>query len=65
MIGLMSGYTTLDRIRNEMIREKIGVARVKDKMRMTKLRWFCHVKRSVNTPMRRWDAINLLLHRRG
>ncbi|KAG5605013.1 hypothetical protein H5410_026505 [Solanum commersonii] len=34
-----------DRIRNEVIREKVGVASVEDKLREARLRWFGHVKR--------------------
>ncbi|KAF3663266.1 RNA-binding KH domain-containing protein [Capsicum annuum] len=32
-----------DRVRNEIIREKVGVASVEDKMREVRLRWFGHV----------------------
>ncbi|XP_019252905.1 PREDICTED: uncharacterized protein LOC109231721 [Nicotiana attenuata] len=34
-----------DRIRNEVIRNKVGVAPVEDKFRESRLRWFGHVKR--------------------
>ncbi|KAG5632121.1 hypothetical protein H5410_003838 [Solanum commersonii] len=40
-----------DKIRNEVIREKVGVASVVDKLREARLRWFGHVKRrSLETP---------------
>jgi len=58
----MWGYTRLDRIRNMVIRERIGVAPLEDKLRETGLRWFEHVKRrSVNASVRRCEAIHLLL----
>ena len=37
MIRWMCGYTKLDRIRNEVIREKVGVAPIEDKMREIRL----------------------------
>jgi len=56
----MCGYTRLDRIRNEVIREKVRVATIEEKLRETRLRWFGHVKRrGVNAPARRCEAINL------
>ncbi|KAH0467473.1 hypothetical protein IEQ34_004711 [Dendrobium chrysotoxum] len=45
MLRWMSGFTLRDRIRNEHIREKVGVAPVEDKIRESRLRWFGHVKR--------------------
>ncbi|PHT30114.1 60S ribosomal protein L10a-3 [Capsicum baccatum] len=41
----MCGLTKGDRVRNEIIREKVGVALVEDKMREGRLRWFGHVMR--------------------
>ena len=38
MIRWLYGYTKLDRIMNEVIREKIGVAPIEDKRRETRLR---------------------------
>jgi len=66
IIRWMCGYTRLDRIRNVVIRERVGVVPLKEKLRETKLRWFGHVKRmSVNAPVTRCEAINLLHCRRG
>jgi len=66
MIQWMCGYARLDRIKNVMIRERVRVARLELKLRETRLRWFGHVKRrSVNAPMRKCKAINLLHCRRG
>jgi len=62
----MCGYTRLDRIRNIVIRERVVVAALEDKMRETRLRWFGHVKRrSVSASVRRREAIHLLHYRRG
>uniref|UniRef100_M1C832 Reverse transcriptase n=1 Tax=Solanum tuberosum TaxID=4113 RepID=M1C832_SOLTU len=45
MSGWMCGYTMRDRIRNEVILNKVGVTSMMDKMREVKLGWFEHVKR--------------------
>ncbi|KAG5627424.1 hypothetical protein H5410_012642 [Solanum commersonii] len=46
MLRWMCGHTRSDKIRNEVIREKVGVASVVDKLRKARLRWFGHVKRA-------------------
>jgi len=46
MIQWMCGYNRFDRIRNVEIREKVGVAPIKDKMRETRLR------RCISAPVR-------------
>ena len=49
-----------------MIKEKVGVSLIEEKLRETRLRWFRHVKRrGVNAPVRMCDAINLIHCRRG
>jgi len=49
-----------------VIRERVGIAPLEDKLRETRLRWFGHVKRrSVDAPVRRCEAINLLHYKRG
>ena len=66
MIRWMCDYTRLDRTRNVVIRERVRVAPLEDKMRETRLRWFGHVKRrSVSVPVRKCEAIHLLHCRRG
>jgi len=45
MIRWMCGHTRLDKIKNVVIRERVGVAPLEDKLRETRLRWFGHVKR--------------------
>ena len=62
----MCGYTKTDRIRNMVVRERVRVAPLEDKMRKTRLRWFGHIKRrSVSAPMRKCEAIHLSHCRRG
>src|SRR5215467_3203283 len=45
MLRMLCGVTSMDRIRNETIRETLGVSSVSDKMRQNRLRWFGHVYR--------------------
>ncbi|XP_019261739.1 PREDICTED: uncharacterized protein LOC109239608 [Nicotiana attenuata] len=57
MLRWMCGHTRLDKIRNKVIREKVRVAPVEDKIREARLRWFGHVKRrSIKVPVRRWAS---------
>jgi len=59
-------YIGLDRIRNEVIKEKVGVVTTEDKMRKNRLRWFGHVKRmNENALVRRYEAISLSGYRKG
>jgi len=56
----MCGYTRLDRIINEVIREKVGVVHIEEKLKEIRLRWFGHVKRrGVNAAVRGCETINL------
>jgi len=49
-----------------VIKERVRVAPLEGKLRETRLSWFGHVKRrSVNAPVRKYEAINLLHCRRG
>jgi len=55
----MCGHSRLDKIRNEVIRGKTGVASIEDKMRQARLRWFSHIRRrSVDATMRRCEHID-------
>jgi len=66
MIRWMCEFTRLDKIRNEVIREKVRVAPIEEKLRETRFIWFGQVKRrGVNAPMQRCEAINLIHCRRG
>ncbi|KAF3634461.1 hypothetical protein FXO37_26478 [Capsicum annuum] len=54
------------RVRNEIIREKVGVASVEDKMREEKLRWFGHVmRRGSAAPVRRCETLTMDGFRQG
>ncbi|KIH52583.1 hypothetical protein ANCDUO_17314 [Ancylostoma duodenale] len=44
MLRWMAGITRVDRIRNEKIRERFGIATIADKLRETQLRWYGHTK---------------------
>ena len=68
MLRWMSGKTRSDRIRNEEIRNKLGVCAIEDKMRECRLRWFGHVqRRPEDAPVRRSDMLDVgeLIRGRG
>jgi hypothetical protein len=48
------GHTRLDRVRNDDIRDRIGVASIEENLIQHRLRWFGHVhRRSLEAPMHR------------
>ncbi|KAL5124454.1 AP2-like ethylene-responsive transcription factor [Glycine soja] len=58
MLRWMCGKTRQDKIRNEAIRERVGVAPIVEKMVENRLRWFGHVeRRSVDSVVRRVDQM--------
>jgi len=66
MIRWMCGYTRRDKVRNEVIRDKVGVAPIEHKLRETILRWFGHFKkRSEEASVRRCERVTLADCRRG
>ncbi|XP_070043260.1 uncharacterized protein [Nicotiana tomentosiformis] len=66
MLRWMCGHTRLDRIRNEVIRDKVNVSPIEDKMREARLRWFGNVRRSsTNAPVRRCERLTLEGLQRG
>ncbi|PHT33217.1 hypothetical protein CQW23_29554 [Capsicum baccatum] len=66
MLRWMCGLTRGDRVRNETIREKVGVTPVEYKMREVRLRWFGHVmRRGMDAPVRRCERLPLDGFRRG
>ena len=60
MLRWMCSNTRRDKVRNEDIRIKIGVACIEEKMRENRRRWFGHVRRRLtDAPVRRVERINL------
>ena len=58
MLRWMYGNIMMDRIRNQKIREKVGVTPLSAKMRENRLRWFRHVGRKTHdAPVRRIECI--------
>ena len=47
MFRWMCGNKRRDKVRNEDIYTKIGVALIEEKIRENRLRWFGHVRRSL------------------
>ena len=66
MIRWICGHTRLDKIRNEVIRGKIGVVSMENKIRHARLRWFDHIRRmDIDVPVRRCENINRPDYRRS
>ncbi|PHU06924.1 hypothetical protein BC332_23413 [Capsicum chinense] len=66
MLRWMCGHTRKDRVRNAIIREKVGVNSVEDKMREVQLRWFGHVmRRGSDAPVQRCEIPTMDGFRRG
>jgi len=55
-----------DKIRNEVIRGKIGVSSIENKIRYVRLRCFRHIRRrNMDAPVRRREKIDRLDYRRS
>jgi hypothetical protein len=53
MLYWICGHTRKDRIRNDDIRDKLGVAPIQEKLVHHRLRWFGHIQqRPPKTPVR-------------
>lgn len=62
----MCEHTRRDKIRNEDIRDKVGVALIEDKMWESRLRWLRHVqKKCVDTLVRRCERLAMDGFNRG
>ena len=62
----MCGNTKRDKVRNENIHIKIGVASIEEKMRENRLQWFGHVRRRpTDAPIQRVERIKLELVKRA
>ncbi|VDP40514.1 unnamed protein product [Heligmosomoides polygyrus] len=57
MLRWTAGVTRMDRIRNDAIRQKFGVAPIAEKMREARLRWYGHVLR------RKEDSVRKMGHK--
>jgi len=59
MVHWIYGHTRFDKIRNEEIRGKSGVASIEDKIKYARLRWFGYIRRrNLNVPVRRYEKID-------
>jgi hypothetical protein len=54
MLHWMCGHTRKDRIRNEVIRDRLGVAPIDEKLVQHRLRWFGHIQR--RPPEAQWNS---------
>ena len=61
----MCGHIRKDKIRNEIIRNKVGVVPIEEKMNETRLKWFGYVRRSRDALVRRVDEMEQLVKKRG
>ncbi|VDP09024.1 unnamed protein product [Heligmosomoides polygyrus] len=53
MLRWTAGFTRLDRIRNDEIRQRFGVAPIADKLREARLRWYGHGLRASGDTVRK------------
>ena len=66
MLRWMFDHMRLDRIRNDVVRDNIGLIFIEDKMGETRVKWFSHIRRrSKGVSVRRCEKIDLLVYRRG
>ena len=62
----MCGHMRFDKIRTEVIRGKIRVASIEDKIKETRFRCSSHIRRrSMDAPVRRCERIDLSAHIRS
>ena len=46
MLRWICGYTRMDQVRNDDIRDRLGVASIEEKLVQHRLRWFGHIQSS-------------------
>jgi len=62
----MFGHTILDIIRDVVIRDKVGVTPIENKMRVARLRWFGYIKRRfIDALVRSCERIVIPNYERG
>ena len=60
MLRWMCGNTRRDKVRNEDISTKIGIAFIEEKMKENRPRWFGHVRRKpIDAPVQPVESIKL------
>ena len=60
MLRWICEHSLRDKVKNDVIRSKVGVVSIEDKLREVRLRWFGHVKRKKpEVPVRRCEKIVL------
>ena len=61
MLRWMCGKIRMDKVRDEDIRNLVGVAPIEDKMRENRLRWFDHIGcRPTDAPVRSVEKIDIV-----
>jgi hypothetical protein len=58
MLCWICGHTRKDRIRNDDIRDKFGVASIQEKLVQHRLRWFGHIQRRSPEALVRSDILS-------
>ena len=58
VIRRMFGYTRFSRIRNAVVREKVGMTPIQDKMGEARIRQFGYIKRNIDAPILMPDGID-------
>lgn len=60
MLRWMYEHIRSDKIKNKVIRKKVGVASLVDKIKEARFKWFGHVQRKcVDAPIRRCKRLNV------
>ncbi|XP_070015931.1 uncharacterized protein [Nicotiana sylvestris] len=66
MLRWMCEHTRKDKIRNEVIRDKMEVASMEAKLRESRLRWFGHVRRrNIDASVRSCERLTIAGLRKG